>query len=383
MESKDLNDALEVLKKDLEGKSKAEVKTAIDAFETKQNDAIKAMETSLKDEFQVELKKVQDHADKLDIKLQKKNTGGSNAPVDGLKQLITDNFDEIKKVRKGSKVNIETKAVGDMSLGASLTGDQPRDYSNTVARVPNQLLNFANLVDAVAISGGTYTFPRETGSEGSIGAQVEGTLKNQIDYDLTMVDVNTDFLAGFCVYSKKMANNLPFLESFLPQALRRDYWKAENASFSAVLATEATASTEVITGKNQIEMVVADMAKLEGLDFSANAIVLTPADFWNIMVMEKSTGAGFGLPGFTTFEGGQLRINGIPVYRANWVPTSKYFVGDFTQVKKVTTEGLSVEFSESDVDNFRKNNISARVEAQVAIAVHRPDAIIYGDFTAV
>ena len=381
MESKELNDALEVLKKDLENKSKLEVKEAIEAFETKQKEAVEAMETKLQDEFKLELKKVQDHANKLDIKLKATKAHKADGHVDGLKSLIQDNFDSIKTVRRGNKVNIETKAVGNMTL-ANLTGDQPRDYSNVVAKVPSQLLNFADLVGTVTISGGTYTFPRETGSEGAIGTQTEGADKAQIDYDLTMVDVNTDFIAGFAVYSKKMANNLPFLESFLPQALRRDYWKQENDTFEAVVAAGVTASTQVITGQNKIEMLVNEMATLEGKNFGANGMVMTPADFWGIMAMEKSTGAGYGLPGFVSYENGQLRINGIPVFRANWIPASKYIVGDWSQIKKVVTEGLSIEFSNSDEDNFRKNNITARVEAQVGLAIHRVDALIYGDFTA-
>ncbi len=285
-------------------------------------------------------------------------------------------------VRKGNKVNIETKAVGNMTLGVNLTGDQPRDYSNVVAMVPRQLVNFADLVQGITISGGTYTFPRETGSEGSIATQTEGSDKAQIDYDLTMVDVNTDFIAGFAVYSKKMANNLPFLESFLPQALRRDYWKSENSIFNTALAAAVTASTQVITGQNKIEMLMSEMATLEGTNFAADGIVMTPADYWDILATEKSTGAGYGLPGVVTLNNGQLAINGVPLYRANWLAANKYYVGDWGTIKKVVTEGLSVEFSQHDEDNFRKNNITARIESQVAIAVHRPDSMIYGDFTA-
>ena len=43
---------------------------------------------------------------------------------DAVKSAITENFDSIKAVRKGQAVQV--KAVGDMTLGASLTGDQPR-----------------------------------------------------------------------------------------------------------------------------------------------------------------------------------------------------------------------------------------------------------------
>lgn len=390
MEIKELNDALDTLKKELEGKSNIEIKSAFEAFETKHkdvletklNEALDAKTKTLKDEFEIEIKALKDYASKLDVKLQKKVSGNANAPEDGLKTMIQDNFDEIKLVRKGNKVNIETKAVGNMTLGNHLTGDQYRDYSYDVAMVPRQLLNFADLVQAITISGGTYTFPRETGSEGSISTQTEGSDKSQIDYDLTMVDANTDFIAGFAVYSKKMANNLPFLESFLPQALRRDYWKAENGVFNTALAAAATASSQAITGQNKIEMLIAEIATLEGTNFAPNGIVLRPADYWDIMVTEKSTGAGYGLPGVVTMSNGQLRINGIPLFKANWIAANKYYVGDWSTIKKVITEGLSVEFSQHDEDNFRKNNVTARVESQVTIAVERPDAVIYGDFTA-
>ncbi len=298
-------------------------------------------------------------------------------------QLITKNFDKIKTVRKGHGIQLETKVVAEMTLGTHLTGDQPRDYSMVVAMVPAQLLNVADLVQGVNISGGTYTFPRETGGEGAPVAQTEGASKALVDYDLAMIDANTDFIAGHTIYSKKMSNNLPFLESFLPNALRRDYWIAENAAFNTILAADSTASSEIITGQNKVEMLIAEMATLEGINFAPNAMVLRPADFYSILTTEKSTGAGYGLPGLVTFENGQMRINGVPVFKANWLAANKYYVGDFTTAKKIITQGLGIEFSTEDGDNFKKNNITARVESQVTLTLERPDSIINGDFTAV
>ena len=384
MDEKQLKDALAELKTDMEGKSKAEAKALVDEFKTTFDDALEEIKTSnsdANDEIKGSLTAIQDHIDKLDVKMQKK-AELDNRPKDELKALITENYDEISKVRKGKGVHIESKTVANMTLSTALTGDQPRTYSDEVAAVPGQLVNVADLCQNITISGGTFTYPLESGGEGTITTQTEGSDKAQVDYDFTMTDVNTDFIAGFCVYSKKMANNLPFLESFLPQALRRDYWIAENTVFDGVLNSAATASSQVITSQNKVEMLVQEIATLEGSNYAPNGIVVTPADFWDIMITEKSTGAGYGLPGFVTYDGGVLRINGIPVFKANWVDTNKYFVGDWSQVKKITTMGLAVEFSEHDEDNFRKNNISARVEAQVGIALLRTGAMIYGDFTA-
>jgi HK97 family phage major capsid protein len=179
-----------------------------------------------------------------------------------------------------------------------------------------------------------------------------------------------------------MANNLPFLTSFVPAALRRDYAKAENSSFNTTLAAAATASAQIITGKNKIEMLINEIATLEGSDYAVNGIVVRPADYWDILKTEKSTGAGYGLPGVVTQDGGVLRINGIPVYKATWLAANKYYVGDWTRINKVVTQGLSLDFSEQEGTNFVKNMITARIEAQVALAVEQPAAIIYGDFSA-
>ena len=48
-------------------------------------------------------------------------------------------------------------------------------------------------------------------------------------------------------------------------------------------------------------MLIADIAVQQGLNYEVNAIVVTPADFYSILVTEKSTGAGYGLPGVVTF----------------------------------------------------------------------------------
>jgi HK97 family phage major capsid protein len=381
--------ALADLKTGLETKTTTEVKAALEAFEVKLTESnkaqfetqIKAVTDALELKFAADLKVVQDHADKLDLKLQEK--GASTQDVDVLVKTIEESFEGIKSVETGGSKKFRTKAVGNMTLGANLTGAQPKDYNFNVVMVPGQMLNVSDLVGSVNISGGTYTYVQETGAgEGSISAQTEGSSKSQRDYDITMVDLNTNFIAGFTRYSKKMANNLPFLTSFIPNALRRDYAIAENSIFNAVLAAAATASAQIITGKNKIEMLLNEIATQEAANFPVNAIVMRPADYWDILKTEKSTGAGYGLPGIVTLDNGQLRINGIPLYRANWLAANKYYVGDWSRINKIVTEGLSLEFSEVEGTNFVTNNITARIEAQVGLAVEQPAAIVYGDFTA-
>jgi hypothetical protein len=383
MNELELKAELAAIKTGLETKTSTEVKAAIDALELKMTEAnktqfateLKAATDALETKFAADIKAVQDHADKLDIKLQEKAATTEN--VDFLAKAISENIDAIKEVKSGKA--FQTKAVANMTT-ANLSGTKPRNINFDVVVLPSQMVNIEDLAGTVVADTGNYTYTRETGAEGSIGApSAEGAAKNQKDYDFTAYDVATDFIAGFTRYSKKMRNNLTYIVNTIPQLLRRDYYKAENAAFQTILAAAATASTEIITGKTKAEMLINEIGKLQDADYDGtNYIVVKPTDYLSILKT-----AQMDLASAVTYEGGVLRVAGVQVLKASsWLPANKYYVADWSRVNKVTTEGLSLEFSETEGTNFVANNITARIEAQVALAVEQPAAVIYGDFTA-
>ena len=373
------------IKSGLETKTALEVKTALEAFETKLSASnknqfeaeLKSATEALEAKFTADLKVVQDHADKLDVKLQEAKT--ETKDVDFLAKAISDNIDNIKTVQKGKA--FQTKAVANMTT-ANLSGTKPRTYNYDVVVLPSQMVNIEDLAGTVVADNGNYTYTRETGAgEGSIGApSSEGGAKNQRDYDFTAYDVATDFIAGFTRYSKKMRNNLAYIVNTIPQLLRRDYYKSENTAFQTILAGAATASTEVITTNTKAGMLINEIGKLQDNDYDGtNLIVVKPTDYLSILKTAK-----MDLASAVTYEGGILRVAGVQVLKASsWLPANKYYVGDWSRVNKVVTEGLSLEFSETEGSNFVNNNITARIEAQVTLVVEQPLAVIYGDFTAV
>jgi hypothetical protein len=375
MTPEELKSELEVMTKGLEGKTSTEIKSAIEAFTKSNQDVIDLAVKSVKDELAVEMKAIQDHANTLDVKLQAKSKV-SGGYVDNIKSAIKDNGENIIKVKKGNTV--EVKAVGDMSTG-NLTGDEPRTQNFDIVKFPSQKVNVSDIVGSVNIDGGTYTYTVEGAGEGAIGAQTEGATKNQRDYDFTNVDVTTDFIAGFARYSRKMVNNLSYITSALPQLLRRDYFKAENAAFNTVLVAQATASTLTFagSGSSKVQMLMDEIAKLEDLDYDTNGIVIRPSDYMDMLKAAKDD-----LQSAVTFEAGVLRIAGVQIFKATWVTANKYFVGDWSRVNKINTEGLSLEFSDSEGTNFVKNMITARIESQTAVVIEQPLAVVLGDFTA-
>jgi len=324
---------------------------------------------------------LKDALHKLEDNIYNKITsnGVQVAPKDELKAALVDNYEEVKKA---GMFPLELKVVGNMTLGTNLTGDANRFYSNSVAMTPNQPVNVADLIQVINIDTGIFTYPRETGSEGSISIQSsEDTLKSQIDYDLEMIDLNTNYLAGFVVVSKKMLNNLPYVEGYLPNALRRDYWKSENAAYFTELSTNLTAGT--LVAGNHVERLINEIATLMNLNYSPNFIVVNPSDYAQILLTSSTEGA-YSLPGAVVQSpNGFLQLNGVNIVVATWMPVDKYIVADWSYFNKVITEGMSVNFYLEDSDNVRKNNVTIRVESQQGLAMTRLDCGIFSDFTQV
>lgn len=387
----ELKEQLSALEANIKADNKELIEKSIEALAVDQklkdsSEEIKSLVKDMVEKAEEALgKQFNDFSAKLNEKQAAKVKESQNFS-EKMRDFIGENFDKISGVREGKGVSFdkqEMKAVANMlTSGDHVTGDYIRDYNRQVVMLPGQALNVADLVPSVQIDGGTYTYIRETAGEGAVAAQTEGSDKALVDFDFSHIDVTTDFIAGRTVYSKKMRNNLQYLQSFLPEALRRQYFIAENTSFNTVLAAAATTSTNFIASFDNIaELVKADVADLDAANYSqTNGIVMNTADWYAVLNTEKSTGAGYGLPFGWTYENGTLRCLGIPVFKANWVAATKYYVGDWSMIEKVVTEGLSLEFS--DQERFSKNEIVARIEAQVALAVKQPASLIIGDTDA-
>jgi HK97 family phage major capsid protein len=229
----------------------------------------------------------------------------------------------------------------------------------------------------IPVSTGSVSFPRGNTpvGEGSFGNQTIGSAKAQIDYDFTETTVTVNTLAGFTRIAKQMLRDLPFMQGFLPNELREDYLRAESNSFINTLmaGTSAYTTTATVYAEKCIEWISAVYAR----DYTPTAIVTTAAN-WATFLSTKP--ADYSLPGGNAVginANGDVTVAGVPVVIANNMTTGKTFVGDFSRVKIIQANGLSVQFFEQDADNVTKNLVTVRAEADVALAVLRSDWGIY------
>jgi HK97 family phage major capsid protein len=292
-------------------------------------------------------------------------------------EMIAKNFESIREVSLGNKVALSLKQAGVMTTTANLTGDAVRTYQPGVAMVPSRKVNFRDLIPAVNSATGIYTLYRETGSAGSIGVQANfGDPKNLVDYDLTAVTFTARYIAGYARVDKSMLQDLPFLQSALPDMLLRDFYKAEDSNFYTVLSGAATGSTTT-TATVDAEQIIDYIANLEANDFSVNGIVVNPKQWARLLQTKPSD---YSVPGgFTITAGGEVAIAGIPVFKSSFVADDKVLLGDWNMAKRVVVDDLKVEFFEQDSDNVQRNLVTVRIEAREVLAIDRPDAFVFAD----
>jgi HK97 family phage major capsid protein len=126
-----------------------------------------------------------------------------------------------------------------------------------------------------------------------------------------------------------------------------------------------------------IRKIIADLAAAGD---NPTAILLNPAD-WATMEIDLLT-ASVNSVRVSTDANGVTRVWGLPVIQSIGITADQVVVGNFAQAYTVyNREGVVVELSDSDSDNFTKNLVTVRAERRLALATERPAAVRAGDLT--
>jgi len=309
------------------------------------------------------------------VKSTKTSTESKKSFGEAFMDALDNNFDKIQNVKKGQPFKMEIKAVGTMTLSNNLTGDGTASYAATQAILPAQKINMRDLISTAYSPTGLYVQYKETGSEGALTQQTEGSAKGQIDYDFTEVKVVENYIAGFVRFSKQMAKQLPYMQSTLPRLLTRDFYKKENAQFYASLWAAATGSTTT-SETDDIKAIMDLLANQANANFNASYAIVNPSQMARLNKLLYTNGYYQGSGGVVSNPNGSITINGTPIISASWATDDRVLIIDRDYVERGETEAVNIEFAMEDADNFTKNLITARIECQEEINLMLPSSAI-------
>ena len=298
-------------------------------------------------------------------------------------EKLDGNFDAMEKSLKNSgKFRLDLSDVKTMTLSGNLTGDSQATYAPNPAIQPAQSLNFRDLIPTVRSETGLYVYYREnSGLTNNIAAQTEGSNKGENNYSLTEVKVVNDYLAGFSTFSKQMLKSLPFMTQTLPRMLQRDFFKAENAAFFSTVSAAATGSTTTAE-TNDLLQLVDYIANQKTANFVPSYALVSQEQMGKLLKATIAAGYYAGAGSVIVNPNGGMTIWGVPVISASWVTNDKVLIFDSSYLERVEVEGLAIEFSYENGENFQKNLVTARIECYEDINLMLTTSAIYASINA-
>jgi hypothetical protein len=295
-------------------------------------------------------------------------------------EKLDGNFDAMEKsLKNNGKFRLDLSDVKTMTLSGNLTGDSVATYAPNPAIQPSQSLNFRDLIPTVRSETGLYVYYREnSGLTNNIAAQTEGANKGENDYSLTEVKVVNDYIAGFSTFSKQMLKSLPFMTQTLPRMLTRDFYKKENSIFFSTVSGAATGSTTTAE-TNDLLQLVDYIANQKNANFVASYALVSELQMARLLKATIAAGYYAGAGSVIVNPNGGITIWGVPVIAASWVTDDKVLIFDSAYLERVEVEGLAIEFSYENGENFQKNLVTARIECYEDINLMLTTSAIFAD----
>ena len=317
----------------------------------------------------------------LDIKQGKHE--GKKTFGEAFAELMAVNEKELAAVSMGKSIKLQMnmKAVGTMTLGASLTGDSVGSYNPRQAILPSTKVNFRDLIPTNNSGTLVSIQYKESAGEGGAAVQTEGSAKGQIDFDFTEVKTVNKYIAAFVRYSKQLNKALPWLQSTLPRLLLREFYggtTGENNVFMTTVSGAATGSTTT-SETDDVKAIIDLIANQRTAKFAASYGLIHHTQLARLNKLTYVNGYYSGSGGVVTYPDGTMMISGVPIVPVDFIADDKILIFDKDYLERVEAESLSINFFEQDSDNVQKNLITARIECLEEVNLMLPTSAIYAD----
>ncbi|QIY92237.1 phage major capsid protein [Chryseobacterium gallinarum] len=406
-----MQEGLEAIKKQVSEFEKSagentskQIKESIDQkmadFQKQIEDGLKAADNS--QEVKDALEKMQDHLDKLDIKLQK--SGSVKGIVKTMDEEVKAKFEEKAvqdaiaelKNNRASSVPFEVKAPTTMVLGSYAGNALTTEIDRVISAAPQRMPLFRNIVNVSTIRGNKVTWVNKEAQEGTAGMTAEGAKKSQISWTYTEESADVKKITAFVKVSKEALDDLDFLRSEINTDLREaiEIKLDEQISdgdglgqnlkgilqYAPTFTVTGTSFDKAVFNANRLDVLRTAVALVKKNRFNPNYIVISPMDA-ALMDLEKGTDGHYILPPFVTADG--QRIAGILVIENEAIAEGSFLVGDFTKSNLRIREEININLGYEN-DDFTKNLVTILAEMRAAhyIKKHHIPAFLQGTFAA-
>jgi len=257
-----------------------------------------------------------------------------------------------------------------------------------------QPLTVADLLAQGSASSASISYVIESAFQDLTATVLEKGTKPQLDLTLTRRQDNVVKIANVAKTTTEMFEDAPQFESYLQNRMVFGIQRVEETqllngngtppNLQGILNRSGLATTVVttagLTALKAIEGIYNQITALRTSSFvEPDAIVIHPTDWQTIRLGKDSqnqyyAGGPFtGAYGNTQVPSNQQQLWGLKVDVTTAVAQGTVLVGGFQESGQIfRRHGITLEMTNSNVDDFVNNLITVRAEERLALAVYRP-----------
>jgi len=255
-------------------------------------------------------------------------------------------------------------------------------------------LTLEALLASLPTSSNAVDYVRENVFTNAAAETAEGSLKPESSITTTPVSEPVATVAHWIKISRQLANDNAALAAYINtrmvygvnlrvenQIINGNGTAPNMSGFTKAgnFTAHGYTAAALGAGATRLDLIRRIIGDCWAADFPADAIVLNPTDWAAIELLKDSQGRY--LIGDPKQEG-TPRLWGLPVAVSNAITADNVLVASLAMAATFyNREGVVVELSDSDGDNFQRNLVTIRAERRCMLAVERPAAVRYGDLT--
>jgi len=329
--------------------------------------------------------------DEVEQKLARRQGGDDVGRTAGERFVEDEGFKALAaQTRPRGRVLVEVKDITSLTTDAAGSAGAliPSDRRGLMVELPQRRLTVRSLLLPGTTSSSSIEYEQEKLFTNNAAPVAEGTAKPQSELQFEDKVANVRTIAHWMRTSVQILADAPGLRSIIDQRLRYGLGFVEETQLlngsgtgqnilGLVTAATAYAAPGSLTATTAIDIIRLMILQAALAEYPPNGIVMNPIDMASIEMAKDTTGRYIiGNPQGTI----QKTLWGLPVVETQAMGVDKALVGAFNLAAQIfDRQDATVDVSTEDQDNFIKNKVTIRAEERLALAIYRPQAIVYGD----
>ena len=297
--------------------------------------------------------------------------------ADNLLKSLNTNKEALTNIKGDSSAKVNFKAAGTMLSSTNVSGGNVpvEQRLEGLDILPTRTVRLLDIVSRGSADSTVISWVSQANKDGAAGQTAEGTLKNQIDFDLVVNQESLKKTTAYIKISEEMLGDVPFMQAEINNELTREILKKVelevysgagtgnnlNGIFTQASAFVAATAPVAVDNANLVDVLrtASTQIKIAHQD-APTYIMLHPTNVLGLLQIKRSTTDRAYIDALQMVAG-RLSLDGIPIIETTLVTVGTYLIGDFRKATVYDKGSLDIKVGYEN-DDFTKNLVTILAE---------------------